>query len=103
MTNCVQNVHRHTWVCEIYTRAHLHTRSHNDLVWRQLSFRSYYFPVKDVIDGDLCETFLSLDKKRQKAIAEDLDRTPGKETETNTDKDIEIAGKIMRRYADTDT
>jgi splicing factor 3B subunit 3 len=43
----------------------------------QLSFRSSYFPVKDVIDGDLCETFLALDKKRQKTIADDLDRTPG--------------------------
>jgi len=43
----------------------------------QLSFRSYYFPVKDVIDGDLCETFLSLDPKKQKTIADDLDRTPG--------------------------
>ncbi len=31
----------------------------------QLGFRSYYFPVKDVIDGDLCETFTSLDPARQ--------------------------------------
>ena len=43
----------------------------------QLSFRSYYHPVKDVIDGDLCETFICLDPSTQKKIAEELDRTPG--------------------------
>ncbi|XP_014289805.1 splicing factor 3B subunit 3 isoform X1 [Halyomorpha halys] len=41
-----------------------------------LSFRSYYFPVKNVIDGDLCEQFTSLEAAKQKSIAEDLDRTP---------------------------
>jgi len=41
-----------------------------------LAFRSYYFPVKDVIDGDLCEQFPLLDPARQRAIAEELDRTP---------------------------
>ena len=35
---------------------------------------------QDVIDGDLCETFLALDAKRQKSIAEELDRTPGTRT-----------------------
>ena len=43
----------------------------------QLAFRSYYHPVKDVIDGDLCETFICLDAATQKRIAEELDRTPG--------------------------
>jgi hypothetical protein len=33
--------------------------------------------VKNVIDGDLCETFTSLDPAAQKKIAEELDRTPG--------------------------
>ncbi|XP_029687970.1 splicing factor 3B subunit 3, partial [Takifugu rubripes] len=41
-----------------------------------LSFRSYYFPVKNVIDGDLCEQFNSMDPHRQKSLAEELDRTP---------------------------
>ena len=31
----------------------------------QLGFRSYYFPVKDVIDGDLCETYTALDPARR--------------------------------------
>ncbi len=43
----------------------------------QLGFRSYYYPVKDVIDGDLCETFITLDPATQKKIADELDRTPG--------------------------
>jgi splicing factor 3B subunit 3 len=39
-------------------------------------FRSLYAPVKDVIDGDLCEMFTSLDFNKQKVLAEELDRTP---------------------------
>lgn len=68
-----------------------------------LSFRSYYFPVKvgpggccpggvvpgvwstcvltwvllqNVIDGDLCEQYNSMDPHKQKSVAEELDRTP---------------------------
>ncbi|KAK2157142.1 hypothetical protein NP493_1904g00008 [Ridgeia piscesae] len=41
-----------------------------------LAFRSYYFPVKNSIDGDLCEMYNSMDPVKQKAIAEELDRTP---------------------------
>lgn len=41
-----------------------------------LSFRSYYQPVRNVIDGDLCEVYNSLDIAKKKTIAEDLDRTP---------------------------
>lgn len=41
-----------------------------------LAFRSYYHPVKNVLDGDLCEMFNSLDLAKQKVIAEELDRTP---------------------------
>lgn len=42
-----------------------------------LSFRSYYAPVKAVIDGDLCEAFASLPYARQQSIASDLDKTVG--------------------------
>jgi splicing factor 3B subunit 3 len=42
-----------------------------------LAYRSYYFPVKDVIDGDLCEQFSLLPPEKQRTIAEELDRTPG--------------------------
>lgn len=41
-----------------------------------LSYRSYYMPVKSVIDGDLCEFFNSLDSSKRRNIAEELDRTP---------------------------
>jgi splicing factor 3B subunit 3 len=39
------------------------------------SYRSYYAPVKHVVDGDLCESFEKLATEVQKAIAEDLDRS----------------------------
>ncbi|GAV77061.1 CPSF_A domain-containing protein/MMS1_N domain-containing protein [Cephalotus follicularis] len=41
-----------------------------------MAFRSAYFPVKDVIDGDLCEQFPSLPQDLQRKIADELDRTP---------------------------
>eukprot|EP00211_Chloroparvula_japonica_P000395 CAMPEP_0119132890 /NCGR_PEP_ID=MMETSP1310-20130426/12524_1 /TAXON_ID=464262 /ORGANISM="Genus nov. species nov., Strain RCC2339" /LENGTH=1215 /DNA_ID=CAMNT_0007123557 /DNA_START=66 /DNA_END=3713 /DNA_ORIENTATION=+ len=41
-----------------------------------LAFRSSYVPVKDAIDGDLCEQFAILDSAKQNKIAEELDRTP---------------------------
>ena len=40
------------------------------------NFRSYYYPVKNVLDGDLCEQFNTLEPAKQKSIAEELDRTP---------------------------
>ncbi|CAA6670468.1 unnamed protein product [Spirodela intermedia] len=42
-----------------------------------MAYRSAYFPVKDVIDGDLCEQFPSLTPDLQRKIADELDRTPG--------------------------
>lgn len=41
-----------------------------------LAFRSYYFPIRNVIDGDLCEMYSSLDSSKQQTIALELDRTP---------------------------
>eukprot|EP00771_Trimastix_marina_P003755 gnl/Trimastix_PCT/513.p1 GENE.gnl/Trimastix_PCT/513~~gnl/Trimastix_PCT/513.p1 ORF type:complete len:1198 (+),score=474.09 gnl/Trimastix_PCT/513:94-3687(+) len=41
-----------------------------------LRFRSSFFPVKDVIDGDLCERFMDLEDAEQKRIATELDRQP---------------------------
>nr|CAN64633.1 hypothetical protein VITISV_043788 [Vitis vinifera] len=42
-----------------------------------MAYRSAYFPVKDVIDGDLCEQFPTLPLDLQRKIADELDRTPG--------------------------
>lgn len=41
------------------------------------NYRSYYAPVKHVVDGDLCESFVKMDVEEQKKIAEKLDRTVG--------------------------
>jgi len=43
-----------------------------------MAYRSYYFPVKDCVDGDLTEMFTSgqLDYDRQRAVAEELVSTP---------------------------
>ncbi|TPX70379.1 hypothetical protein SpCBS45565_g01800 [Spizellomyces sp. 'palustris'] len=40
-----------------------------------LAFRSYYIPVRNVIDGDLCEQFNLLPNEVKRQIAEDMDRT----------------------------
>lgn len=42
-----------------------------------MAYRSAYVPVKDVIDGDLCTQFGRLHPEKQRAIASELDRTPG--------------------------
>lgn len=59
---------------------HLEMHMHSELpslVGRDhLSFRSFYLPVKSVIDGDLCEQYNSMDSGKKRSIAEDLDRTP---------------------------
>ena len=60
------------------THLEMHMRQENPpLLGRDhLAFRSSYFPVKDVIDGDLCEQFSSLQAETQRRVAEDMDRTP---------------------------
>lgn len=40
-----------------------------------LAYRSYYSPVKHVVDGSLCESYETLPLEVQKKIAEELDRT----------------------------
>ena len=40
-----------------------------------LAWRSYYVPVKAVVDGDLCETFARLPASKQSGIAGELDRS----------------------------
>ena len=57
---------------EMYLR-----QEHQTLCGRDhLHYRSYYIPVKNVIDGDLCEQYNSIDYKKKRSIAEDFDRTP---------------------------
>jgi len=63
---------------EFFSHLEMHLRQENSpLCGRDhLAFRSYYFPVKDVVDGDLCEQYTSLDYEKQKSIAEELVSTP---------------------------
>ncbi|KAK6617102.1 Splicing factor 3B subunit 3 [Polyplax serrata] len=63
---------------DFFQHLEMHMRSeHPPLCGRDhLSFRSYYYPVKNVIDGDLCEQYNSIDPAKQKSVAEDLDRNP---------------------------
>ena len=37
--------------------------------------------VQNVIDGDLCEMFNSLDNNKQRSVAEELERTPSEVSE----------------------
>ncbi len=41
-----------------------------------LAYRSYYFPVKDCVDGDMCEQFAGLETDKQRSMAEELVSTP---------------------------
>lgn len=41
-----------------------------------MAYRSYHGAVKNVIDGDHCEQFVSLGKEKQEMLALELDRTP---------------------------
>lgn len=63
---------------DFFQHLEMHMRNENPpLCGRDhLSYRSYYYPVKNVMDGDLCEQFTSLDPAKQKSIASDLGRTP---------------------------
>ena len=50
------------------------------------NYRSYYAPVKHVVDGDLCDSFATLTYESQKKIADRLERT---------------VGEIMKKLEDT--
>ena len=44
--------------------------------WRHVAYRSYFAPVQNVIDGDLCELYSLLPYAKQKEIATELDASP---------------------------
>lgn len=62
---------------DFFQHLEMHMRAeHQTLVGRDHNaFRSFYHPVKNVIDGDLCEQYNHLELAKQKMIAEGLDRT----------------------------
>ncbi|KII69875.1 Splicing factor 3B subunit 3 [Thelohanellus kitauei] len=57
---------------ELYLRQELPSPVGRD----HLAYRSYYFPLKSVIDGDTCEQFNYLERSKRIRIADELDRTP---------------------------
>ncbi|KAJ3669496.1 hypothetical protein LUZ60_011446 [Juncus effusus] len=63
---------------DFFSHLEMHMRQeHPPLCGRDhMAFRSAYFPVKDVIDGDLCEQFPTLPLDMQRKIADELDRSP---------------------------
>lgn len=63
---------------DFFQHLEMHMRNENPpLCGRDhLSYRSAYYSVKNVLDGDLCEQYLSIDFAKQKAIATDMFRTP---------------------------
>ena len=63
---------------DFFQHLEMHMRqSHPPLAGRDhMAYRGSYFPVKDVVDGDLCEQFTQLDAETQSKIAQDLDRNP---------------------------
>ncbi|CAK9160086.1 unnamed protein product [Ilex paraguariensis] len=63
---------------DFFSHLEMHLRQeHPPLCGRDhMAYRSAYFPVKDVIDGDLCEQFPTLPLDLQRKIADELDRTP---------------------------
>lgn len=63
---------------DFFQHLEMHMRSElPSIVGRDhLAFRSYFYPMKNVIDGDMCEMFNSIDISKQKSVSEELDRTP---------------------------
>lgn len=64
---------------DFLTHLEMHMRQeHAGLTGRDhMAFRSYYGPVKEVCDGDLCDLFGALSADAQRTVAGDLDRSPG--------------------------
>jgi len=63
---------------DFFQHLEMHLRQENPPICGRdhLSYRSYYYPVKNVVDGDLCEQYNQLDSAKKRSIAEELDRTP---------------------------
>ncbi|CAH8635106.1 unnamed protein product [Schistosoma margrebowiei] len=63
---------------DFFQHLELHMRAEGlSLVGREhVHYRSQHYPVRNVIDGDLCEIFNSLEGTKQRSIAEEMDKTP---------------------------
>eukprot|EP01083_Nonionella_stella_P097943 275342_1 len=63
---------------EFFTHLEMHMRQQAAplLGNRHIAYRSYYYPVRCCIDGDLCEQYSSIDEKKQKHIASEMVMSP---------------------------
>ncbi|CAL8090375.1 unnamed protein product [Calicophoron daubneyi] len=63
---------------DFFQHLELHMRSEGvSLVGREhVHYRSQHYPCRNVIDGDLCELYNSLDPAKQREIAEEMDKVP---------------------------
>ncbi|VDO93992.1 unnamed protein product, partial [Schistosoma curassoni] len=63
---------------DFFQHLELHMRAEGlSLVGREhVHYRSQHYPVRNVIDGDLCEIFNSLEGSKQRSIAEEMGKTP---------------------------
>ena len=64
---------------DFFTHLEMHMRQEYSCITERdhMSYRSYFAPVKETVDGELCELFSTLPFEKQQSIAGDLDRTPG--------------------------
>jgi len=62
---------------DFFQHLEMHLRTHSpSLCGRDhIGFRSYYHPIKGVVDGDLCEQYNSLPYEKKKSIADELERS----------------------------
>lgn len=74
---------------EMQMRQHNPTLSGND----HLAFRSYYYPVRKVVDGDLLEQFHTMDLEKQKTVADELER-PIHEVAKKLEDIVSMAGGL---------
>jgi len=64
---------------DLFSQIEMHMRQlAPSLVGRDhLAFRGSFFPVKDVVDGELCEQFVTLTAEKQRTVSEETDRSVG--------------------------
>lgn len=62
---------------EFFTTLEMHMRQEMPSILGRdhLSYRSYYIPVRKVVDGDFCEQFQVLAPEKRRRIAEEMDRS----------------------------
>jgi len=62
---------------DFFSHLEIHMRKyHRNILGRDhLQYRSYYTPVKSVIDGDLCEAYFRLPDEIKSKIAKEMDRS----------------------------